>query len=270
MNSVVTLSEKSLIENCINYNRKSQRELYERFSVKMFAICLHFAQNQIDAEEILQNAFVKLFDTLHTFKGEESFEEWAKKIFVTTAEQHAKQNKVKITTNKFSKSTISEEYLTILDDLYENIYTKTSNKIGKDNSIFKLYAVDGHACREDVTQPRMSKSDTVTVNTAEKKSLIKAIQTTPSYKRLTNLKYTIQEGDERRISKDGILRVYNLKESIDIPVQKLLGKWKKEHAGVTLVLINGKWNVEGEMAEHTIQSYGEESTISLKRLLKFV
>lgn len=268
MNNTFTLSEQSLIENCINRNRKSQKELFERFSPKMMAICLQYAKDQIDAEDILQNAFVKLFNSLHKFKGDEPFEEWVRKFFINTAAENSKRNKVKVTITEDFKNIATPEHITAIDGLYENIYTKTSSAAKKDNdSVFKLYAVDGFSIEEMLDKPGTTKSNAKTQPEAEKKSPIRVVHKTASKNHREELKYTIQKGDDRRLNKDGVLRVYNLSEPFDIPVKKVLGKWKQEYVGITLVLVNEKWHIEDEKIKHVIQRHKDNSSLVLKRLL---
>lgn len=58
--------------------------------------------------------------------------------------------------------------------------------------------------------------------------------------------YTIKEGDNKRLNKKGILVVYNLNQAIEIPVIRLLGKFKKTHVGVTLYRQHGLWQIEAQ------------------------
>ena len=67
MSSISTLTESYLIEQCIKGNRQCQKEMYDRFASKMFAICLRYAKNQMDAEDILQEAFVKIWNSFSTY-----------------------------------------------------------------------------------------------------------------------------------------------------------------------------------------------------------
>jgi RNA polymerase sigma-70 factor (ECF subfamily) len=90
-----TQTETLLIENCIKGNRKSQKELYDIFSSKMYYICLRYAKNQMDAEDILQEGFVKLFNNLHKFRGEGSFDGWVRRIFVNTAIESLRRKQLK-------------------------------------------------------------------------------------------------------------------------------------------------------------------------------
>lgn len=270
MNKTFTLSEKSLIVNCINRNRKSQKELFDRYSPKMFPICLHYAKNQIDAEDIMQNAFVKVFNNLPLFTGDKSLEEWIRRIFINTATQHTKRNKVKIAVDEGLTNKIIEEHIIQLNDLYEDIYIKTSDKFRKDGFVFKLYAVNHSTAEETTEVPGTVESNVKTPAREEKKPLIRVVQNTTQNPSPVKLRYTIQKGDDRRLNRDGGIRVYNLREPLDIPVKKLLGKWKNEHVGVTLMYMNEKWIIEGEMVQHTINRLETKSRTGLKRLLSFV
>jgi RNA polymerase sigma factor (sigma-70 family) len=149
MNTTTILSEKSLIENCINGNRKSQKEMYDMFSSKMFAICLRYAKNQMDAEDILQDAFVKLFTNLYKFRGEGSFEGWVRRIFVNTAIEHLRRNNVKFTDSDGIENAIADKQTSALDCLYEKDLIKTSMKLSEGyRTVFTLYAVEGYSHKE--------------------------------------------------------------------------------------------------------------------------
>ena len=77
-----------LIQACIYGDRHSQSSLYEQFSKKMFGVCMRYAKNREEAEEIMQEGFVQVFKSLHNFKHAGSFEGWIRKIMVYSAIQH--------------------------------------------------------------------------------------------------------------------------------------------------------------------------------------
>jgi RNA polymerase sigma-70 factor (ECF subfamily) len=77
-----------LIQACINGDRYSQSLLYEQYSTKMFGVCMRYAKNREEAEEIMQEGFVQVFKSLHNFKYAGSFEGWIRKIMVYCAIQH--------------------------------------------------------------------------------------------------------------------------------------------------------------------------------------
>lgn len=76
-----------LIQQCIKGERHSQNRLYELLAPKMFVVCLRCSRNREEAEETLQEAFIKVFDNLHQFRFAGSFEGWARKIMVNCALQ---------------------------------------------------------------------------------------------------------------------------------------------------------------------------------------
>jgi RNA polymerase sigma factor (sigma-70 family) len=79
------LTEHELIRGCIREEATCQREVYTRYAGRMLGVCNRYARNSADAEDILQDAFIKVFDKLHQFKFEGSFEGWIRKIVVNTA-----------------------------------------------------------------------------------------------------------------------------------------------------------------------------------------
>jgi RNA polymerase sigma-70 factor (ECF subfamily) len=72
---------KGIIEGCIENNRKSQEQLFKLFYGKMFAVCLRYHKDRDDAQEVLQQGFIKVFDKLEVFDYTGSFEGWMRKIF---------------------------------------------------------------------------------------------------------------------------------------------------------------------------------------------
>jgi len=79
------LTEKELIKGCIRENRTCQRKLFERYAGKMLTVCRRYTRHQMEAEDILQDAFIKVFDNISKFQGKGSFEGWIRRIVVNTA-----------------------------------------------------------------------------------------------------------------------------------------------------------------------------------------
>ena len=82
---------KQLIEQCVNKNAKAQQELYKIFAPKLFGICLKYCSNKTIAEDLFQESFITIFNKIHQFKHQGSFEGWAKRITVNTVLQHYKK-----------------------------------------------------------------------------------------------------------------------------------------------------------------------------------
>jgi RNA polymerase sigma factor (sigma-70 family) len=76
-----------LIRSCIAGERQAQNRLYERFAPKLFVVCQRYASTRTEAEEVLQEGFIKIFTHLDQFKHEGSFEGWMRRIMVNCALQ---------------------------------------------------------------------------------------------------------------------------------------------------------------------------------------
>ena len=88
------MDEQQLIKGCINRNRLAQRELYEKYSRRMFAVCLRYVNDKETAKDLLQDGFVKVFTCLDSYSGIGSFEGWMRKIFVNCALEYLRKSDV--------------------------------------------------------------------------------------------------------------------------------------------------------------------------------
>ena len=79
------MTEEELIRGCIREEAACQREVFNRYASRMLGVCHRYARSSGDAEDILQDAFIKVFDKMHQFKFEGSFEGWIRRIVVNTA-----------------------------------------------------------------------------------------------------------------------------------------------------------------------------------------
>jgi RNA polymerase sigma factor (sigma-70 family) len=79
------LSEDELIEGCRKDDRVSQKALYDRYCRKMLVVCLRYSKSSAEAEDILQEGFVKVFKGLKDFRRESRLDTWMTRIMVNTA-----------------------------------------------------------------------------------------------------------------------------------------------------------------------------------------
>lgn len=89
----MTEQQQQMLEACKRGDRNAQREMYEHFKGKMFVVCLRYAETRTDAEDLLQEGFIKVFRDLHQFRGEGSFEGWIRRVMVNVALQQIRQRK---------------------------------------------------------------------------------------------------------------------------------------------------------------------------------
>ncbi|HNF30551.1 MAG TPA: sigma-70 family RNA polymerase sigma factor, partial [Chitinophagaceae bacterium] len=79
------MTEIEMIKGCIRQDATCQRLLYEQLSGKMFTVCLRYANDLMEAEDLLQEGFIRVFSNVHQFKFEGSFEGWVRRIMVNSA-----------------------------------------------------------------------------------------------------------------------------------------------------------------------------------------
>ena len=139
-----------LIDLCIKGDRASQKALYDRLAPRMFPLCIRYIGDRVQAEDILQEGFITLFSKLENYKGEGSFEGWARKIFVTTA---------LMSLRKKDALKMSEELDIVRgmkDDLPsqgQNIGYKELMKLVTElptgfRTVFNMYAIEGYSHKE--------------------------------------------------------------------------------------------------------------------------
>lgn len=85
-------NEDTLIKGCIAWDRAAQNRLYCMFCSKMLAVCFRYSKNKEEAEDTLQEGFLKVFENIKSFKREGSLEGWIRRIMVNTAIQKFRKN----------------------------------------------------------------------------------------------------------------------------------------------------------------------------------
>lgn len=142
--------DQTLITGCIHNDPASQRELYNRFSPKMLSVCYRFAQSKEDAEDMLQEGFIKVFTQMHTFRNQGAFEGWIRRIIVHTCINFLKKHK------KFSESldisyannvNVKEETIPSVMQAKQIIECIRLLPMGY-KTVLNLYAIEGFSHKE--------------------------------------------------------------------------------------------------------------------------
>ncbi len=84
-------SEQTIIEGCLRNEKYFQELLYSTYASKMFGICLRYAPDREIAHDLLQEGFIKVFQTLHQFKGNSALGSWMYRIFINTSINYVKR-----------------------------------------------------------------------------------------------------------------------------------------------------------------------------------
>ena len=81
-----------IIDKCKEGDRQAAEKIYQIFSAKMFALCLRFSKDRADAEDTLQDGFIKIFTSIGQYTGKGSCEGWMKRIMIKTAMEKFRKN----------------------------------------------------------------------------------------------------------------------------------------------------------------------------------
>ena len=87
------ISEAELINRCINNDPIAQKMLFNNVAPKMLGVCMRYMNKQEDAEDVLQEGLIKVFQKLNSYSGSGSFEGWIRRIIVNTALDTIRKNK---------------------------------------------------------------------------------------------------------------------------------------------------------------------------------
>ena len=134
---------------CQEGNPGAQRELYDMFKSKMFGICLRYAGNYHDAEDIMQEGFIKVFEKINQFGFKGAFEGWIRKIMVNTALEKYRMHFQTVSLQDNPAETEQEQEI----DVTSNIEVKELLNIIQDLTpryrlVFNLYALEGYSHKE--------------------------------------------------------------------------------------------------------------------------
>jgi len=87
--------DEQIVKDCIAGKRQAQKMLFDTFAPLMFGVCMRYCRDRDEAEDILQEAFIKVFQNIHTFRGEGSLAGWIKRVIVNHAINYVnKKNKL--------------------------------------------------------------------------------------------------------------------------------------------------------------------------------
>ncbi|MEP7237182.1 MAG: sigma-70 family RNA polymerase sigma factor [Ferruginibacter sp.] len=143
-----TIPLAHIISESIVGNTRMQEILYHKFSVTMYYLCLRFVKNTADAEDVLQEGFIKVFKNLDKYKDEGSFEGWIRKIITRTAISYLRDNK-KYQVHCGLEDSIVDKETNILDKLAEKEIAGIVTKLPPGSKrIFMLYVIEGYNHRE--------------------------------------------------------------------------------------------------------------------------
>ncbi len=115
----------------------------------MYGVCLRYSGNVDDANDLLQEGFIKVFKNLHKFRGDGSFEGWIRRIFVNTSIEHFRKKVKLYNVTEVQENTIEDTDLGILDSLAEKDIVSLVNELSPGyKAVFNMHVIEGYSHKE--------------------------------------------------------------------------------------------------------------------------
>jgi len=143
-------SEEELRALCIKGDGNAQNELYRRYAPKLWGVCLRYAKNQMSAEDILQEGFIRIFTYLDRFENKGSFEGWMRRTMVNTAINYYKKNLSAAKEAEYHEymSGKSNDADAISSLSHQELLSLVQKMPNGYRTVFNLYIIDGYSHKD--------------------------------------------------------------------------------------------------------------------------
>lgn len=162
MHSSTNISDERLLKDCLAGRRSAQQQLYQRYYGSMLAVCMRYARDRDEATEILNDAFLKVFQQLANYQGTGALGGWIRKITLYTAIDFARSRTRYRQTIDFDVENEGDVSNLALENLgAAEILELVQELPPASRNIFSLYAIDGY------THPEIAKMLSISVGTSK-------------------------------------------------------------------------------------------------------
>jgi RNA polymerase sigma factor (sigma-70 family) len=144
-------NEEELIQGCLQEDPRKQERLYQLFASRMLAVCLRYTRSRMEAEDILQEGFIKVFLNIGEFRRECPLEQWIKRVMVNTALKHIRQGSLIIISQELPQlevQAVEEEPIFLSEFTLNDLFTLVHSLPTGYQTVFNLYAIEGYSHKE--------------------------------------------------------------------------------------------------------------------------
>ncbi|MEP7170181.1 MAG: sigma-70 family RNA polymerase sigma factor, partial [Bacteroidota bacterium] len=144
------MTDEQLLHGCKEKNLSAQKELYDRFAKKMMGVCLRYADSAAEAQDTLQDAFIKVFEKIDSYHATGSLEGWIKRVMVNTAldnfrKRKNERNHLELDVNNAHHNSYEEVH----DSFSAQELLRVVQKLPAGyRTVFNLYAIEGYSHKE--------------------------------------------------------------------------------------------------------------------------
>lgn len=140
--------EQELIQKCCDGNRTAYREFYTRYAGELMAIAMRYMKTKQEAEDILQDAFIKAYKNLASFNQQSSLKTWMTRIVINTALNALRKEHQKYQWNIEEAQEVADEYLPLNNFHYMELIGFIQRLPDGCRTVFNLYALEGYSHKE--------------------------------------------------------------------------------------------------------------------------
>lgn len=173
-------SDQNIIEGCKKGKPKAQRKLYETYKAMLFGVCLRYAQNRVEAEDFLQEGFIRIYRDLYQYQPQKAFGAWLRKVMVNSCLRQIQKNKnifQEVDLNKISMSyeiEYEEESISREEQMIKMIQQLPPGY----RAVFNMYVIEGYMHHEiashlgisvNTSKSQLSRAKKILKNLFEKK-----------------------------------------------------------------------------------------------------
>ena len=142
-------SESDLIKGCIIGDPQMQKMLYQIYSSKMYGVCLRYSENVDDANDILQEGFIKVYKNIGKFRSEGSFEGWIRRIFINTSIEHFRKKIKHHNITEVQENTVEDDRVDVFDSLSTKEILRAINQLSPGyKAVFNMHVIEGYSHKE--------------------------------------------------------------------------------------------------------------------------
>ena len=175
------MHNQSSIENWVSKaadgDQKAQRHIYDELSGVLFSICLRYMGNEDDAKDVFQEGFVKVLDSLKSFRFDGSFEGWAKRVMVNMALTHLRKRKPIADVEMENSEDVAYDQDVLSKMGADDLMRLISELPDGYREVFSLFAIEGYSHKEIAEMLRISEGNSkLRMNRARKMLQVRVIE----------------------------------------------------------------------------------------------
>jgi len=142
-------TEQELLEGCLKEDRRFQKELYDRYSSKLLAVCCRYCRNREEAQDVLHEGFIKAIKNLHRFEGKGSFEGWLRRIMVNASLENFRKTKYLVAVEDIQEAESQQTDSVAVEQMSaKELLSMVQALPAGFRIVFNLYAIEGFSHKE--------------------------------------------------------------------------------------------------------------------------